>query len=106
MNLEIIITILSITISFIITIISLILKLIKNKNNLPMVILEELLLLMKEAESYKSLTGKDKEKYVLDKLNELEKELGITISNSDAQGLIEILIDLTNNVNKEKKHEI
>ena len=96
MNLEIIITILSITISFIITIISLILKLIKNKNNLPMVILEELLLLMKEAESYKSLTGKDKEKYVLDKLNELEKELGITISNSDAQGLIEILIDLTN----------
>lgn len=106
MNLEIIITILSITISFIITIISLILRLIKNKNNLPMVILEELLLLMKEAESYKSLTGKDKEKYVLDKLNELEKELGITISNSDAQGLIEILIDLTNNVNKEKKHEI
>ena len=106
MNLEIIITILSITISFIITIISLILKLIKNKNNLPMVILEELLLLMKEAESYKSLTGKDKEKYVLDKLNELEKELGITISNSDAQGLIEILIDLTNNVKKEKKHEI
>lgn len=106
MNLEIIITILSITISFIITIISLILKLIKNKNNLPIVILEELLLLMKEAESYKSLTGKDKEKYVLDKLNELEKELGITISNSDAQGLIEILIDLTNNVNKEKKHEI
>ena len=106
MNLEIIITILSITISFIITIISLILKLIKNKNNLPMVILEELLLLMKEAESYKSLTGKDKEKYVLDKLNELEKELVITISNSDAQGLIEILIDLTNNVNKEIKHEI
>ena len=106
MNLEIIITILSITISFIITIISLILKLIKNKNNLPIVILEELLLLMKEAESYKSLTGKDKEKYVLDKLTELEKELGITISNSDAQGLIEILIDLTNNVNKEKKHEI
>ena len=104
MNIEVLLSFLGTFLGFLISILTLILKLSKNKKvrktaEQMLIITDQLHNFIVEAEQFKNYTGNEKKNYVLTKLNQFSIENGIKFSSELISEKIEEIISLTKNVN-------
>lgn len=104
MNLEVFLSLLGTFLGFLISVLTLVLKLSKNKKvrktaEQMLAISETLNTFILEAEQFKNYTGEEKKNYVLTKINQFSIENKIKFSPDIISDKIEEIISLTKNVN-------
>ncbi|MDE5715516.1 MAG: hypothetical protein K2I42_05220 [Anaeroplasmataceae bacterium] len=104
MNLEIILSFMGTALGFLVSLLTLIIKLSKNKKVTKTIeqmlsITDQLNTFIIEAEQFKNYTGTEKKNYVLTKINQFAIDNKIKFSLDSVSDKIEEIISLTKNVN-------
>lgn len=104
MNLEIFLSLLGTSLGFILSLLTLIIKISKNKKvkktaEQMVSITEQLNTFIMEAEQFKNYTGAEKKNFVLTKINQFAIDNKIKFSFETISNKIEEIISLTKNVN-------
>ncbi len=107
MSLEIMLSLLGTILGFLISVLTLILKLSKNKKirksaEQMLMVTEQLNTFIEEAEQFKNYTGKEKKNYVLTKINQFSIDNKIKYDPSIISEKIEEIIRLTKSVNTQE----
>ena len=108
MNLEIMLSVLGTFLGFFISILTLILKLCKNKRVRKsteelLILSEQLYSFIQEAEQFKNYSGIEKKNYVLTRINQFSLENHLQFDSEYISNKLEELITLTKNVNQNSR---
>lgn len=108
MNLELFLSLLGTLLGFAISLLTLILKLSKNKKvrkaaEQLLIITDQLNQCILEAEQFKNYTGQEKKNYVLTKMNQFSIDNHIQYDQEYISNRLEEMIHLTKNVNQNSK---